>query len=89
MGAVMILDATKPAPPVQYPQRARPPRDKVREVRLEGLLEPFDPARLRGDYRPTGFAGLAGRPGAVPGHRFGLALGDADRNALIAFLKTL
>ena len=47
MGAVMILDATKPAPPVQYPRRARPPEARVREVRLEGLLEPFDPSLLR------------------------------------------
>lgn len=46
MGAVMILDATKPAPPVQYPQRARPPQSKVREVQLEQLLEPFDPSLI-------------------------------------------
>ena len=49
----------------------------------------FDAARLRGDYRPTGFAGLAGGPRAVPGHRFGLSLGEPEKNALIAFLKTL
>ena len=29
------------------------------------------------------------RPARVPGHRFGLALGAADRRALIAFLETL
>ena len=49
----------------------------------------FDPARLRADYRPTGFVGLAGGPRPVPGHRFGLSLSDADRQSLIAFLKTL
>ena len=54
MGAVMILDATKPAPPVQYPQRARPPQDKVREVRLEGLLQPFDPSLMRSPKTLTG-----------------------------------
>ena len=49
----------------------------------------FDSARLEADYRPTGFAGLVGGPRPVPGHRFGLSLSESDRNALIAFLKTL
>ena len=49
----------------------------------------FDPARVRADYRPSGFAGLDGEPRAVPGHRFGLSLSESDRSALIAFLKTL
>ena len=49
----------------------------------------FDTARLRNDYRPTGFTGLAGGPRAVPGHRFGLSLREPEKNALIAFLKTL
>jgi mono/diheme cytochrome c family protein len=48
----------------------------------------FDPARLSGDYVPTGFAGTDG-PRAVPGHPFGLELPDGDKRALIAFLKTL
>jgi hypothetical protein len=49
----------------------------------------FDPRRLRDDYVPTGFrrAGVSNR--AVKGHTFGLKLGEADRRALIAFLKTL
>ena len=49
----------------------------------------FDPARLRGDYVPTGFRGPGPGPRAVPGHAFGLRLTDPDRRALIAFLKTL
>jgi hypothetical protein len=47
----------------------------------------FDPQRLRDDYVPTGFSG--GKPRAVKGHTFGLGLSPADRQALIAFLKTL
>jgi hypothetical protein len=49
----------------------------------------FDPARLRSDYVPTGFKGASGRPRPVPGHAFGLALSGDDKQALIAFLKTL
>jgi len=49
----------------------------------------FDPARLRDEYVPTGFIGhhVTHRP--VKGHEFGLALSDHDRQALIAFLRTL
>ena len=49
----------------------------------------LDPARLRPDYRPTGFPGLGGSARAVPGHRYGLSLNARDRAALIAFLRTL
>ena len=49
----------------------------------------FDPARLRDDYVPTGFAGYGIRSRAVPGHKFGLPLLPEDKRALIAFLKTL
>jgi hypothetical protein len=52
-------------------------------------LGPFDPARVRNDYVPTGFKGAVGRARPVPGHPFGLALSDDDRRALIAFLETL
>ena len=48
----------------------------------------FDPRRLRDDYVPTGFKGLAPTR-AVPGHPYGLSLSATDRAALIAFLKTL
>jgi hypothetical protein len=49
----------------------------------------FDPARLREDYVPTGYAGPAGDSRSVKGHEFGLNLAPEDRKALIAFLKTL
>jgi len=52
----------------------------------ETLEEWFDPARLRDDYVPKGFH-LG--PGPIKGHEFGLKMGPDDRQALIAFLKTL
>lgn len=48
----------------------------------------FDPARLRDDYVPTGYANWPGTR-AVKGHEFGLKLSPDDKAALIAFLKTL
>ena len=52
----------------------------------ETLEEWFDPARLKDDYVPKGFH--IG-PGPIKGHEFGLKLTADDRQALIAFLKTL
>ena len=49
----------------------------------------FDAARLREDYRPTGFRGGGVEARAVPGHRFGLDLEAAEKAALLAFLRTL
>ena len=50
----------------------------------------FDPRRLEDSYVPTGWKGPAGtKIRAVKGHDFGLDLNDADRKALIAFLRTL
>lgn len=49
----------------------------------------FNPARLKEGYAPTGYAGPDGRATIVPGHEFGLRLSPADRQALIAFLRTL
>jgi len=49
----------------------------------------FDPKRLRDDYTPTGFKGYGVKTRAVKGHEFGLKLSADDKNALIAFLKTL
>jgi hypothetical protein len=50
------------------------------------LEEWFDPARLKTDYLPKGFH--IG-PGPIQGHPFGLELPSADKQDLIAFLKTL
>jgi mono/diheme cytochrome c family protein len=52
----------------------------------ETLEEWFDPARLQDGYVPKG-AHLG--PGPIEGHENGLALSPEDREALIAFLKTL
>lgn len=49
----------------------------------------FDPRRLKDDYVPTGFRGFKAKTRAVRGHEFGLKISEADRKALIAFLKTL
>jgi hypothetical protein len=49
----------------------------------------FNPARLRGDFVPTGYAGPDGRGRGIRGHEFGLKLSREDRKALIAFLRTL
>jgi hypothetical protein len=49
----------------------------------------FDPKRLRDDYAPTGFKGYIVKTRAVKGHEFGLQLSTEDKQALIAFLKTL
>ncbi len=49
----------------------------------------FDPKRLRDDYVPTGFKGYGVKTRAVKGHQFGLRLSSDDKQALIAFLRTL
>jgi hypothetical protein len=49
----------------------------------------FDPARLSPEFTPTGFRGGNVEHRAVPGHEFGLRLTADDKQALIAFLKTL
>lgn len=48
----------------------------------------FDARRLDDDYVPTGW-NPGGKPRAVPGHEFGLDLSVDEKQALIAFLKTL
>jgi hypothetical protein len=48
----------------------------------------FNPDRVRDDYVPTGYRGLTKTRG-VKGHEFGLKLNADDKQALIAFLKTL
>ncbi len=52
----------------------------------ETLEEWLDPERLRDDYVPKGFH-LGSGP--IKGHEFGLTLPHEDKEALIAFLKTL
>jgi hypothetical protein len=57
--------------------------------RVQTLEDWFDPARLKDDYRPTGFPGRDDKSVAVPGHEFGLRLTGPEKQALVAFLKTL
>ena len=56
---------------------------------VASLEDWFDPRRLSEDYVPTGFRGAGVKTRAVKGHSFGLNLSAADRQALIAFLRTL
>jgi cytochrome c2 len=49
----------------------------------------FDPRRTHDDSVPTGFKPYSAKTYAVKGHPFGLNLSEEDRQALIAFLKTL
>jgi hypothetical protein len=49
----------------------------------------FDPKRLQDAYVPTGFRGYGMKTRAVKGHEFGLKLPPSDKQALIAFLRTL
>jgi hypothetical protein len=57
---------------------------------LAALEDLFDPRRLEEDYIPTGWKGPPGtRTRANTGHEFGLDLTAEERQALIAFLKTL
>ena len=53
------------------------------------LEELFDPKRLRDNYVPTGWKGYGVKTRAVKGHEFGLRISTEDKQALIAFLKTL
>jgi mono/diheme cytochrome c family protein len=49
----------------------------------------FDPRRIQDDYVPTGWRGHGVERRAVPGHEFGLDLSAEEKDALIAFLRTL
>jgi hypothetical protein len=56
---------------------------------VAALEDWFDSRRLKDDYVPTGFRGDGVTTRAVKGHPFGLDLQPEDRQALIAFLKSL
>src|SRR5262249_59428092 len=42
----IIVDATKPAPPADYPPRALVPAEMIAAVDLDGLLEPYTPGSV-------------------------------------------
>ncbi len=56
---------------------------------LATLEDIFDPGRLQDDYVPTGYRPARVTTQAVAGHDFGMDLSPEDKQALIAFLKTL
>jgi len=56
---------------------------------LTSLEEMFDPARLTESFVPSGFLLPAEKSRAIRGHEFGLKLDEAERGALIAFLRSL
>lgn len=65
-------------------------RDTLEHSGSIGSLEEwFDPARIRDGYRSKGWNPPDSKSRPIPGHTFGLNLSDADKKALIAFLRTL
>jgi cytochrome c551/c552 len=53
------------------------------------LEEMFNPGRLKDTHVPGGFIRAGATTGAIKGHEFGLKLDAAEREQLIAFLRTL
>ena len=53
------------------------------------LEEMFDPDRLKDTHVPGGWRPLGSETHAIKGHEFGLRLEPTEREALIAFLRTL
>ncbi|MBI4481584.1 MAG: UbiD family decarboxylase [Acidobacteria bacterium] len=47
MSTVMLLDATMPLPPRQYPPLSRPPKELVERVDAARVLRDFDPSLLK------------------------------------------
>ncbi len=56
---------------------------------LTSIEEVLDPARLEPDYIPTGHVPVNKVFQGVPGHPFGMELSPDDKDALIAYLKSL
>jgi len=56
---------------------------------LTSLEELFDPARLDGAYRPTGWNPPGVTTREVPGHTFGVSLPPDEKKILLAFLRSL
>jgi cytochrome c peroxidase len=57
---------------------------------LTALEQLFDPSRLDRSYTPPGIPPERQTRGAgVPGHEFGMRLAPEEREALVAFLKSL
>jgi hypothetical protein len=56
---------------------------------VASLEEMFDPDRLKPDHVPGGWKGPGVTKRAIPGHPFGFALNADDKQALLAFLRSL
>ena len=56
---------------------------------LASLEEMFDASRLAPDHVPGGWKGPGVTQRAIPGHLFGLSLDVREKDALLAFLRTL
>jgi hypothetical protein len=56
---------------------------------VNSLEDWFNPKRFESDFKLTGWVGPEGSPRAISGHDYGTDLPPDDREALIAFLKTL
>lgn len=56
---------------------------------VASLEEMFDPDRLKETHIPGGWRPLGSATHAIKGHEFGLHLDSTEREALIAFLRTL
>jgi mono/diheme cytochrome c family protein len=61
----------------------------LHDASVTSLEEMFDSARTSAEYEPKGWNPPGVTKRAVPGHTFGLSLGADDRNALLAFLRSL
>ena len=56
---------------------------------VASLEEMFDPGRLSSDHVPGGWKEPGVTNKAIPGHRFGMDLEPEEKEALIAFLRSL
>jgi hypothetical protein len=56
---------------------------------VAGLEEMFDPDRMKPDHVPGGWKEPGVTRRAIPGHPFGLGLKAEDKQALLAFLRSL
>jgi hypothetical protein len=56
---------------------------------VASLEEMFDPDRLNPDHEPGGGKPPGVTKHAIPGHRFGLNLSSGEKEALLAFLRSL
>jgi hypothetical protein len=61
----------------------------IHDGSVASLEEMFDPARLRPDHVPGGWKAPGVTTQAIPGHRFGLGLSAEEKEALLAFLRSL